>query len=343
MLTTELNLTKITLFQDALASPPASAVTRPRGPYYQVIDGVPKCAWLDPDIYRESLSFRPVKGDLVQSSFPKSGTHWVQYITQLILKGGEPVHSYDEFACNYHGLEYSRHDEWKPTLPMRLFFTHQVLRPHTMTEDAKYVYVARNPWDVCVSLYHATTELNVWRFQDGTFDELFDAFLETDIGYGSYFDHVASGYALKDRPNVFFMTYEELKRDTRGTVLRLAHFLGDCYGKFLAENETKLENIVELSKPEHMRKVVLINFLANGSPEWESLFRKNDLSCKTGFGGDKRKYCIVREGKVGGWRDNFSPQQLARMEKKIQEQKEKAAFMELWKDIRAEAIKLSLS
>ncbi|KAL1479387.1 hypothetical protein MTO96_051887 [Rhipicephalus appendiculatus] len=213
-------------FRTHFASPPSSAVRRPRGPYYQVIDGVPKCALLDPDIYRESLSFRPVKGDLVQSSFPKSGTHWVQYITQLILKGGEPVHSFDEFACNTHALEYSRHDEWKPTLPMRLFFTHQVLCPDSMTEDAKYVYVARNPWDVCVSLYHATTELNVWRFQDGTFDELFDAFLETDIGYGSYFDHVASGYALKDRPNVFFMTYEELKRDTRGMVLRLAHFLG---------------------------------------------------------------------------------------------------------------------
>ncbi|KAL1479383.1 hypothetical protein MTO96_051891 [Rhipicephalus appendiculatus] len=330
-------------FQDPLASPPSSAVRGPRGPYYQVIDGVPKCALLDPDIYRESLSFRPVKGDLVQSSFPKSGTHWVQYITQLILKGGEPVHSFDEFACNTHALEYSRHDEWKPTLPMRLFFTHQVLCSDSMTEDTKYVYVARNPWDVCVSLYHATTELNVWRFQDGTFDELFDAFLETDIGYGSYFDHVASGYALKDRPNVFFMTYEELKRDTRGMVLRLAHFLGDCYGKFLVENETTLENILELSKAENMRKVVLLNFLANESPEWESLCRKNDLSCKTGYGGDKMKYCIVREGKVGGWRDHFSPLQLARLEKKIQEQKEKAAFMELWKDIRAEAMKISSS
>ncbi|KAH7959292.1 hypothetical protein HPB49_010137 [Dermacentor silvarum] len=306
-----------------------------------MIDGVPKCAWLDPDIYRENSTFRAAKGDVVQSSFPKSGAHWVQYVTQLILKGGEPVNSYDEFACNGHFLEYVRHDGWKPALPMRLFYTHQMLKPNTLSEDAKYVYVARNPWDVCVSLYHAMTELSVWRFQDATFDELFDAFLETDFGYGSYFEHVASGYALKDKPNVFFLTYEELKRDTRGMVLRLAHFLGDQHGKFLDENEVQLNKIVELSKPEHTRKVILVDLQASHSPEIENLIRRNQLSCKTGYDGDTRKYSLVREGKVGGWIKHFSPQQLARLEKKIQEEQEVSSFMELWKDIRAAALEIS--
>ncbi|KAH6932157.1 hypothetical protein HPB50_003060 [Hyalomma asiaticum] len=327
---------------DTAAPPPFTEVTKPRRPYCQIIDGVPRCAWLDPDIYRDNLRFRPAKGDLVQSSFPKSGANWLQYITQLILKGGEPMESYDEFAHNTHPLEYMRHDDWKPTLPMRLFLTHQVLRPDAMNEEAKYVYVARNPWDVCVSLYHAMTELSVWRFQDGTFDELFDAFLETDLGYGSYFDHVASGYALKDKPNVFFVTYEELKRDTRGTVLRLAHFLGDQYSKLLVEDGRRLENILELSKPEHMRKVVVFDFRAKESPEWVSPVHKNQISCKTGYNGDKAKYSIVRDGKVGGWRDYFSSQQLERLEKKIREQEESTAFVDLWKDIRAEAKKMSL-
>ncbi|XP_037565828.1 sulfotransferase 1C2 isoform X1 [Dermacentor silvarum] len=325
----------------ALDTPSPSTVTKSRRPFYRMIDGVPKCAWLDPDIYRENSTFRAAKGDVVQSSFPKSGAHWVQYVTQLILKGGEPVNSYDEFACNGHFLEYVRHDGWKPALPMRLFYTHQMLKPNTLSEDAKYVYVARNPWDVCVSLYHAMTELSVWRFQDATFDELFDAFLETDFGYGSYFEHVASGYALKDKPNVFFLTYEELKRDTRGMVLRLAHFLGDQHGKFLDENEVQLNKIVELSKPEHTRKVILVDLQASHSPEIENLIRRNQLSCKTGYDGDTRKYSLVREGKVGGWIKHFSPQQLARLEKKIQEEQEVSSFMELWKDIRAAALEIS--
>ncbi|KAL1447229.1 hypothetical protein MTO96_044348, partial [Rhipicephalus appendiculatus] len=76
-----------------------------------------------------------------------------------------------------------------------------------------YVYVARNPWDVCVSLFHMVTNISIFRFEDGTFDEFFEWFLDRDFGYGSYFDHVAAGYALKDKSNVLFLTYEQLKRE----------------------------------------------------------------------------------------------------------------------------------
>ncbi|KAH7957033.1 hypothetical protein HPB52_014492 [Rhipicephalus sanguineus] len=60
-------------------------------------------------------------------------------------------------------------------------------------EGAKFVYVARNPWDVCVSFYHMVKDLSVFRFQDGTFDDFLEAFLAGGFGFGSYFQHVASG------------------------------------------------------------------------------------------------------------------------------------------------------
>ncbi|KAH9384575.1 hypothetical protein HPB48_026584 [Haemaphysalis longicornis] len=91
-----------------------------------------------------------------------------------------------------------------------------------LNKEAEYVDVARNQCDVCVSLYHMVNNVYIWRFQDGTFDEFVDAFIEGEFGYGSYFDHVAAGYALRHEPNVFFLTYENLKKDTRGTVLFLA-------------------------------------------------------------------------------------------------------------------------
>ncbi|KAH9377736.1 hypothetical protein HPB48_004860 [Haemaphysalis longicornis] len=58
---------------------------RPK-PYYQVVDGVPRCPLIAPELLREGFDFVPEKGDLLQVSYPKSGTHWVQYITQLILR-----------------------------------------------------------------------------------------------------------------------------------------------------------------------------------------------------------------------------------------------------------------
>ncbi|KAH6934120.1 hypothetical protein HPB50_020658 [Hyalomma asiaticum] len=313
----------------------------PRRPFHRVIDGVPRCAWADPDIFREGLSFRPVKGDLIQSTYPKSGTHWVQHLIQLILKGGEPVATYNEFTSHTHALEYMRHGDWKPTLPMRLFFTHLPFRKEIMNKQVKYVYVARNPWDLCVSFYSMMTDVSLWNFQDGTFEEFVDAFLETDLGYGSYFDHVATGYSLKDEPNVFFVTYEDIKRDTHGAVLRLSRFLGERYFQALQENDDLLQKIVLLSKPECTRDVLVMDFQENNSDGWKHLFQRNKLSCTRGYRGDKTKYPMVRTAKVGGWKDYFTPDLLALMEEKIREQGDKAAFMELWKDIREEAATMS--
>ncbi|KAH7957039.1 amine sulfotransferase [Rhipicephalus sanguineus] len=312
-----------------------------RKPYTQIIDGVACSPWVDPEAYRRSASFRASKGDLVQSSYPKSGTHWVQYITQLILKNGDPIDTYAEFTSNTRIIEYMADHEWTPTLPVRTLLTHQPLRREAMNEDAKYVYVARNPWDVCVSIFHNMTNVSIYRFQDGTFEDIVDPFLEGDLGYGSYFDHVASGYALKDEPNVFFLTYEELKRDTPGTVLRLAHFVSESYGRALEQQEVLLQKILERSQPENMRKVIVFDLQRNENPGWRELFGRTEVSCKHGYGGDKTKYGLVRKAKVGGWKEHFTPGQLARFEKKIRELGDKASFMQLWSDIREEARALS--
>lgn len=238
-------------------------------------------------------------------------------------------------------VEYMDITDWTPTLPVRLLLTHQPLRRETMNDEAKYVYVARNPWDVCASLFRMVTDMDIYRFQDGTFEEFLDPFMEGDLGYGDYFDHVASGYALKDEPNVFFVTYEELKGDTRATVIRLAYFLGEHYGKALERDEQILENILEWSKPEHMRKVIVLDLGGNQTAEWEELFSRNQVKSKRGHEGDHEKYVLVREARVGSWKDHFTPSQLLRFEMNIQNKKDKACFMHLWNDIREEAIAIS--
>ncbi|XP_077533328.1 amine sulfotransferase-like [Haemaphysalis longicornis] len=313
-----------------------------RRPYSQVIDGVKRCPWIIPEIFRESISFRPSAGDILQSSYPKCGTHWIQYITQLIIKEGkEPVKDYAELTANARAVEYWKHNEWRPKLPVRLYYTHEPLRRQTMNQEAKYIYIARNPWDVCVSFYHQVNNVSIWRFQGGTFDEFVDAFTEGDFGYGSYFDHAAAAYALRHEPNVFFLTYEGLKKDTRGTVLRLARFLGDKYSRALDENEDLLQNILNWSKPDYMRNVMVIDFENKGDANWDQLFARNSMSCKVGHQGDEARLSVVRKAKVGGWKEHFTPDQLARLEKKIRDEGDKASFMELFKDVREEAEALS--
>ncbi|KAL1469887.1 hypothetical protein MTO96_040798 [Rhipicephalus appendiculatus] len=139
------------------------------------------------------------RGDVVQSSYPKSGTNWVQYLTQLILNEGKAITSYNEFTRNVRAIEYVDTEVWVSPMPVRLFTTHLPLSRDTMNEEAKYIHVARNPWDVCVSQFRMTKDLSSFKFEDGTFEEFFEPFVEGDLGYGSYFDHVASGVRPKGR------------------------------------------------------------------------------------------------------------------------------------------------
>ncbi|XP_075542678.1 sulfotransferase 1B1-like [Dermacentor variabilis] len=308
-----------------------------RQPAHQIIDGVPRCININAERFRENLKFRAKKGDVVQSTFPKSGTHWLMYITQLILRKGQPITTHDEFSKEWRFLEYMDIKDWKSSLPLRTFSTHLALDEIAITEEGKYMYIARNPWDVCVSFYHMASNLSVFDFQDGTFEEFVDSFLNGNFGYGDYFKHVASGYALREHPNVFFVTYEELKKNTQEVVLRLAYFLGEGYGHAFANDETLLQELLQRSQPDYMRSVVVINLNGSPNPHWDEVIRQTKTTCKEGYEGDENRYALVRKAKVGGWKEYFTPQLLRRMEERILEAEKKSSFMDLWKDIRDEA------
>ncbi|KAL1474887.1 hypothetical protein MTO96_037694 [Rhipicephalus appendiculatus] len=247
----------------------------PRSPYYQVIDGIRRSAIVRPDTLRKALQFTPAKGDILQMSYPKCGTHWMQYLTLLVLNEGRPIRNYQEFASSGRSLEYAGVEGWKPhngerILPYRAILTHlDPPRKELLNADAKYVYVARNPWDCCVSFYHHVSNLSPFRFEDGTFDEFLDSFLRGDFGYGDYFDHLLAGYSLKEEPNVLFVTYEQLKRDTRSVVLRLAYFLDERYGRALETDEHLLRTLLERSTAEHMKDVLVLDFKGEENPSNE--------------------------------------------------------------------------
>ncbi|XP_050028871.1 sulfotransferase ssu-1-like [Dermacentor andersoni] len=313
----------------------------PKKPYCQIIDGVPRCPGLEPELFRNSLNFCAVKGDLVQCTYPKAGTHWVMYTLELILKEGDPVPNHTEFLRNVRFIGRMETEGWHSPLPVRLFTTHEPLTKDTMNPEAKYVYVARNPWDTCVSFYHMATSLSMFKFRDGTFEEFFDAFMRGDFGYGDYFDHVASGYALRNEPNVLFLTYEDLKKDTRGAALRLAYFLGDRYGKRLEGDEDLLRTLLDRMTAEYMQNVLVLD-VQGVDPAWKTRRTETTIPYKSAYGGDLRKYRLVRNGKPGDWKSHFSPEQLRRVESKILDRGRGAQFMELWKDIREETIAASL-
>lgn len=312
-------------------------------PKYQAIDGVPRCLGIEPDVLRENIKFKAGKGDVMQSTFPKSGTHWIQYVTQLILKKGHPIASHKEFTTNSCFLEYTKLNEFKSTLPMKTFLTHLPLSRDTMTAEAKYVYVARNPWDVCVSFFHMAASLSSYEFQDGTFEQFVHAFISGNFGYGDYFEHVASAYALKHDANVFFVTYEELKKDTRDIVLRLEYFLGDEYGRCLEDDDKFFAELLDRCSPAGMKSVMVVDLNETSDPVWKKFAPSVQPGTKLCREGYQNTYSVVRSGKVGNWKEYFTPELLRRMELRIQEAERSSSFVNLWPRMRLEAVQVLLN
>ena len=102
--------------------------------------------------------------------------------------------------------------------------------PHTTT-NIKYIYIARNPKDESVSLWHFAKS-HISNFQkDATlhWESFFADFLEAKAitgMYGGWLSHVLGWWAHRDEPNILFLKYEDLKKDAHKTVKAIGEFIG---------------------------------------------------------------------------------------------------------------------
>lgn len=314
-------------------SPIATAANPGRPPVCQMIDGSLYSMFLDPVLFRKAAELKTEDGDIIQVTFPKCGTHWVQQIIQLILNKGESPRDFEEFVKRAPFLEYQGAEALEGMASPRTIRTHLPMNKIAFNKNAKYVYVARNPWDCCMSSYHFMTMMPQWQMREATFDDFLKVFVKGEWGFGDYFEHVMGAYKLRDEPNVFFVTYEQLKEDTRGTILKLAFFLGEDYGRMLENDKDLMEDVMRKSGTEYMRDIV-----KTSNANLASLFIKNPLLVsrlpkpsddeKESKGG---KISFVRVGKVDGWKEEFTQHQLRILQEKIEEISKDSDVMDLWK------------
>ncbi|XP_040071798.1 amine sulfotransferase-like isoform X2 [Ixodes scapularis] len=274
----------------------------------------------------KKMVFEGYKGHV---TYPRSGTHWVQQIIQLILSKGVSVKTFNEFLEKAPFLEVQ---EVKTTASPRLLRTHFSMSKLRLSEKAKYIYVARNPWDCCVSCYYLIRESPATEFTNGTCDDFLDAFLEAKIGFGDYFEHVLSGYNHRGDSNVFFVTYEELQTNKKDVVLRLAEFLGKHHRKVLEENQEVLQQVMEKTTVAFMK-----NFMTTKPKEVLKVLKKNSPHLQPAQVISNQESCqstdihILRKGVVGDWKQHFTPENIVKMQTAIMERTKGSDIMDLWK------------
>jgi len=203
-----------------------------------IIRGVPQGPLLEPSAVSDLIkTFNTRDSDVFICTYVKSGTTWCQQIVHLLLNGGEiGSKSYAESIPWLEAATSPILSQWEATghtissikeMPGPRYF-----KTHANVQDLprgganpKVIYVARNPKDVVVSLFHHAQDKPCFNF-NGDFDQMLHFFMEGKSENGSWFKHVLDWYEESLTNNrVLFLKYEDMTADPMGHIQQIADFL----------------------------------------------------------------------------------------------------------------------
>ncbi|CAL1276707.1 unnamed protein product [Larinioides sclopetarius] len=325
-----------------MSTPSKEKSQKPKIPWYEVVDGFKIPGMFSVEAYKSALAYKPRSDDLFIVTYPKCGTTWVQNIVGCIFRDGRSFGSAIEFFSDTPFLEMTGAEAAEKMKRPGAIKFHLPFHLIPWSPEAKYIYVARNPKDCCVSFYHHTESMPGYMFEDGEFDDFFELFINGEVDFGDYFDTTLSWWEHRNDPNVLFITYEQLKRDTVNNVLKIAAFIGPEYKEKLEKNDQMMEDVIHHSSfkfmKEHLNRYMeelgkIPKEMIRNNPDIPAGMREMLLVDKFEMKKkDSQGVNFIRKGIVGDWRNHFSPSQNARLEKKFRERFAGTGLLDLWKD-----------
>lgn len=238
----------------------------PGRPQLNKVSGVPATPFITSDRIDQlqNGTFKPSSKDIWVATYPKTGTTWTQTIVNHIngfapLERGQYPFTYcpwPEVSLGLPPLRYSIEEindfkRWEgPVGGWRCLKSHWHYADHMADAGKRVIYVMRNVLDVATSFYHHSRRFHFVYLDmaDVSFDAFFEMLKAGNVDNGDYFDHVASWWAVKDRPNVLFVRYEDLLADPAAVIRRIAAHMGvELTDAFVAQ-------IVELSSFRRMKQ-----------------------------------------------------------------------------------------
>ncbi|KAK4409803.1 Cytosolic sulfotransferase 5 [Sesamum angolense] len=278
-------------------------------------------------------TLKPLPGDVILASFPKTGTTWLKAILHSIIHPSPQLQN--------HPLALNHPQELVPSLETNLYVekgteldggnktpefiavkhpqearilaTHipyQILGDILNSSGCKVVYVTRNPKDTLVSLWHflqksSDVDKDPWEVEAAV-----DQFCRGVVPFGPYYDHVlAYRQESLNRPEkVYFLTYEELKEKSKNRVRKLGEFLG-CPFDQSEKGEEKIDEIVKMCSFE-----TLSSKEVNKSDEKSSVFPLPYSS-------------FFRKGEIGDYKNYLEEKMIAKIDGVTEEKFHGCGFM----------------
>ncbi|KAK8515138.1 hypothetical protein V6N13_122130 [Hibiscus sabdariffa] len=188
-------------------------------------------------------NFRANDSDVFLASSMKTGTTWLKAIIPRIMNPDVRITNDDDPLLKHHP------NELMPSLEVQLFIANpnpdlsgmsspRLFRTHVpfpmlpesvKNSACKIVYITREPKDTFVSSWHFMNSAITARGIDPwPMDEAFGTFCRGIHAFGPFHDHVL-GYWKESRKRpekIHFMRYEDMKKEPREELQKLACFLG---------------------------------------------------------------------------------------------------------------------
>uniref|UniRef100_A0A1E1XIL0 Putative sulfotransferase n=1 Tax=Amblyomma aureolatum TaxID=187763 RepID=A0A1E1XIL0_9ACAR len=302
---------------------------------YREVDGIWLHKLFSDESFRSATKYKPRDGDVITVTYPKCGTHWAQFIIWNIMTRANPGPSVGEFSLMCPFLEMMGVEVAEKPSRIGPLVTHLPMSAFQPVENAKYVYVARNPYDCAVSYYHFLKGATPKTITDVSFERFLSMFLNGKVIYGDYFDHVIPWYDRRHDDNVLFITYEQLKADTREQVLRIGDFLGKEHGNALRQDDVLLERVMDACSFENMKVFFKEKPAERAKKIAETAKQKSErVEILLAFPIDKEEMHegsgFVRKGIVGDWKNYFTPEQIERTKAWIARKTQGSDVMTLW-------------
>lgn len=247
-------------------------------------------------------NFQTKSDDVFVASYLKSGTTWTQEIVWQIHNEGKVSKEnigrrvpFLEFAT----VEYTTKPDFESLPSPRLIKSHLtadiIPKGSDKSSRCKYIYVSRNPKDVCVSMFFylksmAEADTIKENAYNGPWEFFVNLFIQGDVPYSKWNDHVLSWWKHREDPNVLFLKYEEMQKDLPSHVRRIADFLQKPL------SDEIIDRIAE-------------QCTFKGMMRYPKTFKITE--------GDDKIGLILRKGVVGDWKNYFTPEMNERFEKEV--------------------------
>ncbi|CEF69897.1 Sulfotransferase 6B1 [Strongyloides ratti] len=290
------------------ASEVTSVMEKSDRPKLFMVDGILQQPFVSKKNLRSARKLVPRDDDVFVVTTPKSGTTWNLFICLNLLKI-DYMEGTQEMFTDAPFLESFPLEVLDLFPVQRIFKTHFFYDWIPKSKKAKYIYTVRNPKDVLISYYHHIRNMKINDWEDGDFNVMFEMFLNDEIESGGYFMHVKSWLPHINDENVLFLVYEDMCKDLKSNIIKIAKFLGGNANRIL-EDSKLLDKVVDVCT-------------------FKSMHEKNEI-----FSSDitMRTKTFIRKGGSKNWKNYLTKEQSDLIDKKFYEYFKGTILENLWID-----------